>query len=94
MNKLLTNLAQAKSNPHVFWPLIVAAALRIVPPLVFKALDIYAPQLVGKDAMMQDMLEPYLRDAIQALTSYGGLAAATAPAPANQPPPPTTTNPT
>lgn len=88
MNKILTNLSQARNNPHVFWPLLAAVLIRVIPSLLFKAMDIYAPQLVGKDAMMQDILEPYIRDAVQALTAYGSVAAANSgPTPPPQDPP-------
>lgn len=100
MNKLLANLSQAKSNPHVFWAVAAAVAVRVGPQLLFKILDNYNPHLVGPNAATQDLLEPYLKDLSEALQGYAALAAANSgpstPPPNQNPPatPPPTGNPT
>lgn len=77
MNQILSNIAQAKSNPHVFWPVVIAAAVKVLTQIVFEAIDIYAPGLKGQNAAMQDMLSPYLNDLYQFATGYAALAAST-----------------
>jgi hypothetical protein len=77
MNTLITNLLQARNNPHVFWPVAIVIALRVGMQVFFKAMDIYAPHLQGQNAAMQDMLEPYVKDLTSALQGYATVAAAT-----------------
>jgi len=77
MNKLLTNLAQAKNNPHVFWPILIAIALRVGLQIVFGALNIYHPTMTAQNKAFEDLLEPYFKDALQFLSGYATIAAAT-----------------
>lgn len=68
MNVLLQNLLQAKSNPHVFWPLAAALGLRFGLALA----NIWFPAHVDQLAQTKKMVDP----AITTLISYATLAAA------------------
>lgn len=68
MNQLLQNLLQAKSNPHVFWPVVLALGARFAMPILM----IWFP--THKEQLLQT--KQYIDPAITTLISYATLAAA------------------
>ena len=76
MNKIVSNLLQAKDNPHVFWPLLLAVIFRVGLQVVFALINIWSPGHAAQIAQTQALIEPYDKDIIQFLTFYGTLAAA------------------
>jgi hypothetical protein len=68
MNTMLQNLLQAKSNPHVFYPVLIGCLLRIGISLLY----VWVPTHKDQIDQTKKMVDPL----ITALLSYSTLAAA------------------